>query len=131
MLILNTMLVLGCGLSWHFFFVSLGLVMGRGGGVFLTEHDVHCGFECFKCVSRTPDLLLSAARFTTGYVRLVGQELAPSKCVLLSTSRVVREDMKNWVLSQEGDRWSVKFDVRDLGRTFGYSLSWMVFDFSC
>ena len=24
--------------------------------------------------------------------------------------------MKDWVLSQEGDRWSVKFDVRDLGR---------------
>ena len=47
-----------------------------------------------KCVSRDPELLLSAARFTTGYVRLVGQEPAPSKCVLLSTSRVVRRDMK-------------------------------------
>ena len=23
--------------------------------------------------------------------------------------------MKDWVLSQEGDEWSVKFDVRDLG----------------
>ena len=57
-----------------------------------------------KCVSRNPDSLLSAARFTTGNVRLVGQEPAPSKCVLLSTSRVVRRDMK-----------SVKFDVRDLG----------------
>ena len=68
-----------------------------------------------KCVSRDPDLLLQAARFTTGYVRLVGQEPAPSKCVLLSTSRKVRKDMENWVLSQEGDRWSVKFDVRDLG----------------
>ena len=32
-----------------------------------------------------------AARFTTGYVRLVGQEPAPSKCVLLSTSREVRK----------------------------------------
>ena len=64
-----------------------------------------------KCVSRDPELLLSAARFTTGYVRLVGQEPAPSKCVLLSTSRVVRRDMKDWVLSQEGDKWSVKFDV--------------------
>ena len=68
-----------------------------------------------KCVSRDPDLLLKAARFTTGYVWLVGQEPAPSKCVLLSTSRKVRKDMENWVLSQEGDRWSVKFDVRDLG----------------
>ena len=36
-----------------------------------------------KCVSRDPGLLLNAARFTSGYVRLVGQELAPSKCVLL------------------------------------------------
>ena len=24
-------------------------------------------------------------------------------------------DMKDWVLSQEGDKWSVKFDVRDPG----------------
>ena len=69
----------------------------------------------FKCTSRDPELLLHAARFTTGYVRLVGQEPAPSKCVLLSTSRAVRNDMKDWVLSQEGDKWSVKFDVRDLG----------------
>ena len=38
----------------------------------------------------------------TGYVRLVGQEPTPSKCVLLSTSRVVRKDMKDWVLFQEG-----------------------------
>ena len=60
-------------------------------------------------------MLLSAARFTTGYVRLVGQELAPSKCVLLSTSRAVRKGMKDWVLSEEGDRWFVKFDARDLG----------------
>ena len=55
-----------------------------------------------KCVSRDPDLLLKAARFTTGYVRLVGQEPAPSKCVLLSTSRIVRRDMTDRVLSQEG-----------------------------
>ena len=68
-----------------------------------------------KCVSRDPDLLLAAARFTTGYVRLVGQEPAPGKCVLLSTSREVRYGMKSWVLSQEGDQWSVRFDVRDLG----------------
>ena len=67
-----------------------------------------------KCLSRNPDLLLSAAWFTTRYVRLVGQEPAPSKCVLLSTSREVRKDMKDWVLSLEGDKWSVKFDVRDL-----------------
>ena len=68
-----------------------------------------------KCVSRDPDLFLNAARFTTGYVPLVGQEPAPSECVLLSTSREVRKDLKEWVLSQEGDKWSVKFVVRDLG----------------
>ena len=68
-----------------------------------------------KCVSRDPDLLLNAACFTTGYVRLVGQQPAPSKCVLLSTSREVRKNMREWVLSREGDKWSVKFDVRDLG----------------
>ena len=68
-----------------------------------------------KCTSGDPDLFLGAARFTTGYVRLVGQEPAPSKCVLLSTSREVRKDMRDWVLSQECDKWSVKYDVRDLG----------------
>ena len=35
-----------------------------------------------ECVSRDPLRLLHAAEFTTGYVRLVGQEPAPSKCVL-------------------------------------------------
>ena len=68
-----------------------------------------------KCLSGNPGLLLHAGRFTTGYVRLVGQEPAPSKCVLLSTSGEVRKDMKDWVLSLDGDKWSVKFDVRDLG----------------
>ena len=67
-----------------------------------------------KCVSRDPGVLLSAARFTTGYVRLVGQEPAFSKCVLMSTSRAVRGAMRGWVVSDEGHR-SVKLDVRDLG----------------
>ena len=68
-----------------------------------------------KCVSRDPGALLRAARFAVGYVRLVGQEPAPSKCVLLSTSRAVRSDMRRWVVTDDGDRWSVKLDVRDLG----------------
>ena len=46
---------------------------------------------------------------------MVGQEPAPRKCVLLSTSREVRKDLKDWVLSDGGDKWSVKFDVRDFG----------------
>ena len=77
-----------------------------------------------KSVSADPALLLRAARFTTGYVRLVGQEAAPSKCLLLSTSKAVRKDMKDWVLSQERDKWSVKFDVRDLG---GHLDSWILY----
>ena len=59
--------------------------------------------------------MLRAAQFTSAYVRLVGQEPAPSKCVLLSTSAAVRRDMKSWVISGAGERWSVKLDVRDLG----------------
>ena len=68
-----------------------------------------------KCVSSNPGQLLRAARFTTAYVRLVGQEPAPSKCVFVSTSAAVRRDMKSWLISDNNDRWSVKLDVRDLG----------------
>ena len=84
-----------------------------------------------KCTSRDPELLLYAVRFTTGYVRLVGQEPAPSKCVLLSTSRAVRDEMRNWFLSQEGDKWSVKFDVRDLGGHLDTTFSGLVFYICC
>ena len=48
--------------------------------------------DTLECVSRDPGLRLRAARFTTGFVRLVGQEHAPSKHVLMSTSRTVRDD---------------------------------------
>ena len=68
-----------------------------------------------KCVSSRPEQLLRAAQFTYGYVRLVGQEPAPSKCVLMSTSAAVRREMKTWNISGEGERWSVKLDIRDLG----------------
>ena len=36
--------------------------------------------------------------------------------MLMSTSRAVRSDLRGWVVSDEGHRWSVKLDVRDLGR---------------
>ena len=58
------------------------------------------------CVCRDPGMLLRAARFTAGYVRVFGQQPAPSKCVLLSTSRVVRGDMRNWVLFEQGVKWT-------------------------
>ena len=68
-----------------------------------------------KCVSRDPEVLLGAARFTTGYVRLVGQDPAPRKCVLMNTSLVLFVVMRGWVVSDDGHQWSVKLDVRDLG----------------
>ena len=71
--------------------------------------------DSLKCVSRDPGVLLRAARSTTGYVRLVGQEPAPSKCVLMSTSKTVRNDFRGWIVTDEGDKWSVKLDVVDLG----------------
>ena len=64
-----------------------------------------------KCVSSNDDDLLEAAQVTNTHIRLVGQTPAPSKGVLLSTSRVVRGLMKDWILSDSGNRWSVK----DLG----------------
>ena len=36
--------------------------------------------------------------------------------------------MKGWVLSDSGDQWSVKFDVRDLGGHLD-NFSWVVFNF--
>ena len=58
---------------------------------------------------------LEAARFTNTYIRLVGQAPAPSKCILLSTSVVVRGLLRDWILSDTGDKWTVKLDTRDLG----------------
>ena len=46
-------------------------------------------------------MLLRAAWFTTGYVRLVGQEPAPTKCVLMSTCEVLRKDMRDCTLTDE------------------------------
>ena len=90
----------GCPLSMMFI-VALCLpwcrLLAAHGGV---QPQLYA--DNLKCVSRDPDLLLNAARFTTVYVRLVGQEPAPSKCVLWSASREVWKDMKEWVLSQEG-----------------------------
>ena len=51
------------------------------------------------------------ARCTAGHVRMVGQEPAPSKCVLMMSSRRTRIDLRDWVFSQEGDKWSFKFST--------------------
>ena len=156
MLIVSTMLMLGCGLRLA---SGLGQPWTRDGGIpqgcplsvmfivalylpwcrYLAAHDGEFSLSYMlinlKCVSRDPDLLLNAARFNTGYVQLVGQEPAPSKCVLISTSREVRRDLKEWVLSQEGiisGLSSLMFVIWEGGRrSLGYYFSLMVFYFGC
>ena len=81
-----------------FLYICLGVgIWGRR-----WEFSLRLYADNLKCVSRDPEVLLGVARFTTGYVRLVGQELAPSKCVLMSTSRAVRSAKRGWVVSDEG-----------------------------
>ena len=45
----------------------------------LYAHNLKCSAEC-------PNALFDAANFTARYVRAVGQDVSPGKCVLLSTS---------------------------------------------
>ena len=47
-----------------------------------------------KCSAGRPCALFEAARSTAQYVRSVGQDVSPGKCVLLSTSKSVRKAMK-------------------------------------
>ena len=68
-----------------------------------------------KCTSYSVDSLLDAAQYTVSYVRAVGQEASPSKCVLLSTSKAARRRMTAWRDRNVGCFWAVKLDVRDLG----------------
>ena len=68
-----------------------------------------------KCSATRPRALFESAYFTAKYVRLVGQDVSPGKCVLLSTSKAVRRAMKLWDISGEGGFWKVQLDVRDLG----------------
>ena len=68
-----------------------------------------------KCSAERPGALFDSARFTARYVRSVGQDVSPGKCVLLSTSKSVRKAMKLWDVSGSGGFWKVQLDVRDLG----------------
>ena len=63
-----------------------------------------------------------SARFTARYVRSVGEDVSPGKCVLLSTSKSVRRAMKMWDISGEGGFWKVQLDVRDLGGHLDFTL---------
>ena len=61
------------------------------------------------------DTLLAAAQYTVPYVKVVGQEASPSKCVLLSTSKAARKRMTAWRNENAGSFRAVMLDVRDLG----------------
>ena len=107
----------------------------RDGGVpqkLSTYYGVHCGPVCrhlealpdvkpqlhadnLKCSAERPGPLFHSARFTARYVRSVGQDVSPGKCVLLSTSKSVRKAMKLWDICGDGGFWKVQLDVRDLG----------------
>ena len=68
-----------------------------------------------KCSAERPRALFESANFTARYVRLVGQDVSPGKCVLLSTSKSVRKAMKLWDVCGRMWFWKVQLDVRDLG----------------
>ena len=53
--------------------------------------------------------------FSAQYVRSVGQDVSPVKCVFLSTSKAVRKSMKLWKVSGDGKPWKVELDIWDLG----------------
>ena len=86
---LSMMLIVALYLPWRRFL----------GAQFGVEPQLYA--DNLKCVSRDPAALLRAAQFPVGYVRLVGQEPAPRECVLMSTSRVVRSDKRDWVVTDE------------------------------
>ena len=55
-----------------------------------------------KCSAERHRALFESARFTAQYVRSVGQDVSPGKCVLLSTSKSVRRALKLWDISGDG-----------------------------
>ena len=75
-----------------------------------------------KCSAERPRAQFESARFTAQYVRSVGQDVSPGKCVLLSTSKSVRKAMKLWDVSGNGGFWKVQLDVRVLGGHLDFTL---------
>ena len=64
------------------------------------------------CIAERPGVLFGAARFTSRYVCVVGQDVSLGKCVLHSTSKYVRRAMKLWDISGDGKLWKVQLDIR-------------------
>ena len=75
-----------------------------------------------RCSAERPGAIFDSARFTALYVRSVGQDVSPGKCVLHSTSKSVRKAMKLWDVAGRGSFWKVQLDVRDLGGHLDFTL---------
>ena len=58
-----------------------------------------------KCTTTHGHKQFEAARFTDQYIRAVGQEASPSKCVLRLTSKATGKRMKNWSISAGNKGW--------------------------
>ena len=63
--------------------------------------------------SSSPQDLLLALQDTAAFVTALGQELAPKKCWLMSTSKARRRRMKDWRI--DGAPWKVRLDACGLG----------------
>ena len=63
-------------------------------------------FLLFKCSSYNSDLLLASAQYTVAYVKAVGQEASPSKCMFLSMSKATRKRMTAWRHEDAGCLWA-------------------------
>ena len=70
-----------------------------------------------KCSAERPRALFESARFTAQYVRSVGHDMSPGKCVLLSTSKLVRKAMKLWDISGDGGFLEGSAGCQGSGRT--------------
>ena len=76
----------------------------------LPEVEPQLYADNLKCSAERPGALFESPRFTAQYVRSVGQDVSPGKCVLLSTSKSVRKAVKLLDVSGCGGFWKVQLD---------------------
>ena len=71
----------GCPLVW---FLSLHFML-LGADIWKASKESLLSFyaDNLKCNSYDVDDLLAAAQYTVSYVKVVGQEASPTKCILL------------------------------------------------
>ena len=73
----------------------------------LTDVKPQLHADNLKCSAQCPNALFGAARFIARYIRDVGQDVSPGKCVLLGTSKSIRKGLKFWDISGGGPFWKV------------------------